>query len=377
MAVGDAQAAGDPAEMSLDRATAAVYEANAREWTEARVGKDVSAASRLMVRKPGQGPILDIGCGPGYFLAELPEGSVGLDPTAGFLEMLADRVPGALGVRGEAGALPFRSESIGGVLANQVYQHLHRHDLPVAFADLHRVLEIDAPAEIIVFGGDSDLAYTDASDSFPGRGYSFWPADRFLDVLVGAGFEIEQFEDQHDAEGSPLLAAVRRSRTLPDIVGPGMRLLVCGLNPSVYSADVAVGFGRPGNRFWPAALAAGLVTMDRDPRHALANHGMGMTDLVKRATPRADELSRGEYAEGVARLDRLCAWLEPEAVCMVGLAGWRAAVNRKAVAGWQEEALGGRPVYVMPSTSGLNAHSTLDDLAAHLRSAIGRLTSRS
>ena len=48
-----------------------------------------------------------------------------------------------------------------------------------------------------------------------------------------------------------------------------------------------------------------------------------MTDLVKRATPRADALTRAEYRAGVERLDRLCAWLEPDAVCMVGLAGWR------------------------------------------------------
>jgi double-stranded uracil-DNA glycosylase len=369
VAVGHAEATGDSVEMTLDPATAAVYEANAREWTKARVGKDVSAAARLMARDPGEGPILDIGCGPGYFLAELPQGSIGLDPTAGFLELLGDRVPEALGIRGEAGALPIRSASIGGVLANAVYQHLHRHDLPMAFADLHRVLELDAPAEIIIFSGDSDMVYTDASDSFPGRGYSFWPADRFRDVLVGAGFLIESFEDRSGDEPPLLLAGVRRSHTLPDIVGSNMKLLICGLNPSVYSADVAVGFGRPGNRFWPAAIAAGLVTLDRNPRHALANHGIGMTDLVKRATRRADELSRDEYADGVARLDRLCAWLEPEAICMVGLAGWRAAVNPKAIAGWQEETLGGRPVYVMPSTSGLNAHSGLDDLADHLRMA--------
>ena len=66
-----------------------------------------------------------------------------------------------------------------------------------------------------------------------------------------------------------------------------MRLLVVGLNPSLYSADVGVGYRRPGNRFWPAALGAGLVTRDRDPSHALRVHGVGMTDLVKRATSNA------------------------------------------------------------------------------------------
>ena len=83
-----------------------------------------------------------------------------------------------------------------------------------------------------------------------------------------------------------------------------------------------------------------------------------MTDLVKRATPRADELTTAEYRAGLERVGRLCAWLRPGAVCFVGLAGWRAAADRKAVAGVQPETLGDTPVYVMPSTSGLNARTT-------------------
>src|SRR5690606_33071206 len=109
-----------------------------------------------------------------------------------------------------------------------------------------------------------------------------------------------------------------------------------GLNPSQYAADAGVGFARPGNRFWPAMLAAGLVRRDRDPVHALRASGVGMTDLVKRATARVDELTTAEYAEGLARVERLVAWLQPGAVVMVGLAGWRAAVDRRAVVGVQE-----------------------------------------
>jgi TDG/mug DNA glycosylase family protein len=137
----------------------------------------------------------------------------------------------------------------------------------------------------------------------------------------------------------------------------------------VYSADVGVGFARPGNRFWNAALAAGIVTRARDTRHALVAHGIGMTDLVKRATPRADELTRDEYRAGLARVERLVRWLQPGAVCFVGLAGWRAAVDRRAVAGVQPGDIGGRPAYVMPSTSGLNARVPLAELADHLRAA--------
>ncbi len=148
-----------------------------------------------------------------------------------------------------------------------------------------------------------------------------------------------------------------------------MRLLVCGLNPSLHAVEAGVGFVSPSNRFWPAAVAAGLVTRDRDPRHALEAHGIGMTDLVARATPRAAGLTAEEYRAGLARLERLCRRLQPRAVCFVGLAGWRAAVDRAARPGPQERAVGGRPAYVMPSTSGANAATSLADLVEHLRAA--------
>lgn len=158
-------------------------------------------------------------------------------------------------------------------------------------------------------------------------------------------------------------------RALPDHVGPGMRLLCCGLNPSLHAADAGVGYVTANNRFWRAMAQAGLSTRDRDPVHLLRHDRIGMTDLVKRPTARADELRAAEYREGVARLDQLCDWLRPRAVAVVGLAGWRAAVDRKASVGWQERHLGSSPVYVLPSTSGLNAGTSLDDLVAHLQTA--------
>ncbi|HLM17400.1 MAG TPA: mismatch-specific DNA-glycosylase, partial [Acidimicrobiia bacterium] len=213
--------------------------------------------------------------------------------------------------------------------------------------------------------GDEDGELPD--DDFAGRWFSAWDPDALRDVFVGAGFDVQACAQEPDSHW--IHVRVARARTLPDTVGPGMRLLVCGLNPSVYSADVGVGFARPGNRFWPAAIAAGLVTVARDTRAALAA-GIGMTDLVKRATPRADELSRDEYRDGLARVERLVRWLQPGAVCFVGLAGWRAAVDRRAVAGVQRDGIGGRPAYVMPSTSGLNARVPPDELADHLRAAL-------
>ena len=237
----------------------------------------------------------------------------------------------------------------GAAVAGWTYPHLPSELLPLALADLHRELQPNAPVRLRVPINNDQ---------------------RFADVCHGAGFSIEYRDSQPKPDGNEWISVrARRVLTLADTVGPGMRLLICGLNPSPSSAETGVGFYRPGNRFWPAALQVGLVSRDRDPRHALLAHGVGMTDLVKRPTRTAAELSADEYREGLDRVRRLTEWLRPNAVCFVGLAGWRAAVDRRAVAGPQPDRLGPSPVYLMPSTSGLNAHSHLPDLARHLKAA--------
>ena len=189
---------------------------------------------------------------------------------------------------------------------------------------------------------------------------------RLVDLVAGAGFDVRRAPTD-DGRG-PLVVAASRARTLADSVAPDLRLLVCGVNPSLYSADAGVGYARPGNRFWPAALAAGVATVDRDPVAALAG-GLGMTDFAKRATRTAAEVTRDEYLVGFARVTRLVEWLRPGAVCFVGLSGWRTVVDRHAVAGLQPSPIGGRPAYVMPSTSGLNARTPLAELVDHLGAA--------
>ncbi len=226
-------------------------------------------------------------------------------------------------------------------------------DLPLLLADLHGSLRVGDEVEVVL-----------APEPDAG-----WGSERAVDLLVGAGFEAPR---PPTGDGGRVTVRATRLRSLPDTVADDMRLLVVGLNPSPASADTGVGYARPGNRFWPAVLEAGLASVDRDPRHALAHHGLGMTDLVRRTTVRADEVDRDEYRRGAARVERLVGWLRPRAVCFVGLGGWRTVVDRHAVAGVQPDGFGGRPVYVMPHTSGLNAHSRLPDLVEHLRAA-GRL----
>jgi len=191
-------------------------------------------------------------------------------------------------------------------------------------------------------------------------------ADRLGDLVAGAGFTARSRPS--DTRRGTLEVVAERQRTLADSVAPGMRLLVCGVNPSLHSADAGVGYARPGNRFWPAALAAGVATVDRDPVAALAR-GLGMTDFAKRATRTAAEVTGAEYEAGFGRVTRLVEWLDPGAVCFVGLSGWRTVVERRAVAGVQTDRIGGRPAYVMPSTSGLNARTSLNELADHLTAA--------
>jgi TDG/mug DNA glycosylase family protein len=191
-------------------------------------------------------------------------------------------------------------------------------------------------------------------------------APPLAELVAGAGFVIES---DRRARGRWLVDA-RRDRTLPDFVGPGMRMLVCGLNPSLVAADAGYGYAGATNRFWSVAVAAGIVTKPRDPLLSLARDGFGMTDLVKRATPNADSLTPAEYQEGAARVARLVEWLRPGVVLFVGLAGWRAAVDRRARPGPQPSPYGGRPAYVMPSTSGRNARTSPAELAAHMRQAL-------
>jgi TDG/mug DNA glycosylase family protein len=355
----------------IDRATVEVYEQSAVAYGEARSADAAGRASDFAALLPAGGVRLDLGCGPGHYLPHLAEGGpvVAADAAPAMVAEARRRHPGTAGVACDLAALPFRPGALAGVWASKSLQHVPRAALPLALAGLHRALGVGGVLDLTVFAGDGDER-SGSDDDFPGRHFTWWRPDPLVDLLVGAGFRIDEApSDPGGRRHARLTARATRARTLPDTVGPGMRLLLCGLNPSLYAADAGIGFARPGNRFWPAVRAAGLAAVDRDPDRALSEHGLGMTDLVKRATVAAAELSSDEYRAGLARVSRLVAWLRPGAVCFVGLAGWRAAVDRKAVAGVQPDGLAGVPVYVMPSTSGLNAATPLSALVGHLRAA--------
>ena len=167
-----------------------------------------------------------------------------------------------------------------------------------------------------------------------------------------------------------------RGKSIPDVVAPGLRLLIVGINPGLHTAAVQAPFSRRGNRFYPALYRAGIV--DRlidasegfqpgDREHILAR-GVGMTTLVAGATARADELSAQQLLDGAAALDPRIAELRPAVVAMLGVTAYRVAFGRpRATVGKQPETLAGAELWVVPNPSGLNAHESIDSLAEAYR----------
>ncbi len=309
--------------------------------------------------------VLDAGCGPGSYGPELGDEAVALDLSSAMLTRARAAGVGRL-VRADLAALPFRHRSLGGAWSRHSHLHLPKRGLPLALARLQWAMEVGAPLTMSLWRGDGEgIVGLDEDEDLPGRFFARWQPDEVAAVVTGAGFDVMKASVQGDG----VWVDARRARTLADTVGPGMDVLVCGLNPSLVAADAGFGFAGPTNRFWRAAVASGLVTRAKDPLAALEVDRVGMTDLVKRATPAAAELHRDEYRAGADRVRRLVDWLQPGLVLFVGLAGWRAAVDRRARPGLQDEPFGGAPAYVMPSTSGLNAATPYADLVRHMSAA--------
>ena len=167
------------------------------------------------------------------------------------------------------------------------------------------------------------------------------------------------------------------TKPLPDVIAPDLRVLFCGINPSLMSAERGHHFARPGNRFWPALHGSGFTPrlMAPDEDGDLPALGLGVTNLVDRPTRAADELSRDELRAGAAALERLVIAHRPRVVAVVGVTAYRIGFDRPtAVLGLQAETVGPAAVWVLPNPSGLNAHHQLADLVerfAELREYAG------
>jgi double-stranded uracil-DNA glycosylase len=157
-----------------------------------------------------------------------------------------------------------------------------------------------------------------------------------------------------------------------DVIGPGLRLLLVGINPGIRSAQTGHHFAHPANRFWPALFAAGLTPRLYTPaeQHLLPPLGIGITNLAVRPSATAAEVTAEELCSGAQRLERLTAEHRPTVVAVLGLTAYRTAFSRRtATAGRQSEPLGPAQLWVLPNPSGLNAHTKPADHASGVRAA--------
>jgi TDG/mug DNA glycosylase family protein len=166
---------------------------------------------------------------------------------------------------------------------------------------------------------------------------------------------------------TPAEIAAARGTTVPDVIGPGLEVLFVGINPSLYSGATGHHFARPGNRFWTALFRAGFSArlLAPDEEESVRAAGLGITNLVARATSSARELTDEELIAGARSLERKVARHRPGVVAIVGITAYRVAFGRRgAQVGPQAETLAGARVWVLPNPSGLNAHYQIDDLSA-------------
>jgi len=164
-------------------------------------------------------------------------------------------------------------------------------------------------------------------------------------------------------------------KTVPDVIGPGLRVLFCGINPGLYTAAVGHHFARPGNRFWPALYRSGFTNRLLSPFEEieLLHLGLGVTNVVPRATAAAAELNQDDFKKGGRVLRSKVQRYRPRIIAVLGVGAYRQAFARpKAIIGKQTETIGDARVWVLPNPSGLNANYQLPDLVklfAELRKA--------
>jgi TDG/mug DNA glycosylase family protein len=171
-----------------------------------------------------------------------------------------------------------------------------------------------------------------------------------------------------------------RDHTVPDLIGDDTRLLFVGINPGLWTAATKTHFCHPSNRFYPALRRAGLIDFDIDTdqgmtdrqRAAFTATGMGISNLVQRATVRASELTADELRAGGERLMTLVDALEPRVVAVAGVTAYRSAFDARSAVLGRQDVEGDVEWWVLPNPSGLNAHVQIDDLAGWFRTVADR-----
>jgi TDG/mug DNA glycosylase family protein len=165
---------------------------------------------------------------------------------------------------------------------------------------------------------------------------------------------------------------------VPDVLGPGLSVVFCGINPGRWSAAAAAHFANPRNDFWRLLADAGLTPrqLSPDEQWELLELGFGLTNAAERATPGSSDLRRADFAGAAERLEMIADELSPRFIAFVGKAAYEGAFRERPALGLQERRLGETVLFVLPSTSPANAAVPYEERVRWFR-ALAELVSAS
>lgn len=150
---------------------------------------------------------------------------------------------------------------------------------------------------------------------------------------------------------------------MPDTLAPGMRLVLCGINPGRASAAARAPFANPRNDFWRLLHAAGFTPRVFEPHEypKLLELGIGLTNAARRTTRGSGDLRKADFAGAAERLEEIARTYAPRVIAFVGKAAYTGAYGGRAGLGLQDRALDGTALFVLPSTSPANAAVPWDE----------------
>ncbi len=144
---------------------------------------------------------------------------------------------------------------------------------------------------------------------------------------------------------------------VPDILGPDLRLVFCGINPGFRSAEAGAHFANPRNDFWRLLAAAGFTPRLLDPSEqwSMLDLGYGLMNAAPRTTRGSSNLRRADFEGSAARLEEIAGELRPVGIAFVGKAAYEGSFRERPELGLQERRLADTWLFVLPSTSPANA----------------------
>lgn len=150
--------------------------------------------------------------------------------------------------------------------------------------------------------------------------------------------------------------------TLEDYLEMNLDIIFVGINPSLMAAHRGRYYAGPGNHFYKLLHESGLtprfVSFEED--YKLLQYGIGLTNIVTRATRSAADLKRTEIKEGAKVVEEKLRLYKPRVAVFNGKCIYEVFANISSKStfhfGLQPERIGDTAIWVTPSSSARCAH---------------------